>query len=858
MGGGAGRKSTKKPEEGDCVTLRWLGDHAHCTRCKENRWWAPCQSKHHWAQLDPAEREKYRRGSSGVDVELPEMRASAEIASEVIAKQLEEETADDPAPVKRKPEAQQHGSRTGSAGGLTSPPPAPRPATSEVSPATEHTIKSNPKLPWKKVKAGLQGFSKSFRLYKFMWSLPERQIIAVAAYRSCREQQFDTETSLAVAAGMFKHTEEGELLFKSVHIDTVRRWVKSWTGRRIGSVAVKQKRAARWALSEYPDLQERARQWIRSKANKKGTSNMRVNDFTTFVNTELLRVNTPSALVQGDGVTSETARSWLHYLGFSVLKKTRAIFKDGHDSISVTQYKMLDYLPKMKKLQAQALMPHHFENPDDGFNLTLPLHDALQNALEEAKQKGFERVVILHTHDESTYSSMDCQDFWWGERGFDTITSKSRGKGIMVSDWSNIATGWMQLTDEEFKIAKEQHGYKGPQKSRVLFEAGGDKWFCSDDLLEQVRQFKLLADYITEFIWKVDFVDHACRYDNAPSHRKRGPHALSARRMRKGVGAVIASCPDMRDTEFFKNGSDTPTKQSFKFKTGQNKGLLKGLTIAGHERGLWDKDGKVDGKAVLLDEMQSIMGDQPDFRDEPCLLEELHEQLGMFMLFAPRFHAELQLSIERAWATSKGGVREKCDYTITTLRKNIEPSLDNIPVELFRKWQRTEQQWEEAYRTGATQINVEGRVQQIKKTLYASHRVAPAAPPPPKSRKRSIGQISKMAHQQHVVLDDDFEKAPERKHKQWVKEMKLLYEKDDGTVHRLVDVAWCDDCADGEGGVESAMIGWTYECQSWSSHMPSRCGKLDYSRCYPYPITDVEQMVEDYAEAKAAGKLPWE
>ena len=66
-------------------------------------------------------------------------------------------------------------------------------------------------------------------------------------------------------------------------------------------------------------------------------------------------------------------------------------------------------------------------------------HRALQNALKEAKQKGFARVVILHTHDESTNSSMDCQDFWWGERGFDTITSKSRGKGIMVSDWSNIA-----------------------------------------------------------------------------------------------------------------------------------------------------------------------------------------------------------------------------------------------------------------------------------------------------------------------------------------------------------------------------------------------------------------------------------
>ena len=50
------------------------------------------------------------------------------------------------------------------------------------------------------------------------------------------------------------------------------------------------------------------------------------------------------------------------------------------------------------------------------------------------------------------------------------------------------------------------------------------------------------------------------------------------------------------------------------------------------------------------------------------------------------------------------------------------------------------------------------------------------------------------------------------------------------------------------------MIGWTYECESWSSHMPSRCGKLDYSRCYPYPIEDVEEMVEDYAAAKKADK----
>ena len=88
MGGGAGRKSTKKPEEGDCVTLRWLGDHAHCARCKEKRWRTPCQSKHHWAKLNPAEREEYRRGAAVVEIKMSEIRPSAVKAAELTREQL--------------------------------------------------------------------------------------------------------------------------------------------------------------------------------------------------------------------------------------------------------------------------------------------------------------------------------------------------------------------------------------------------------------------------------------------------------------------------------------------------------------------------------------------------------------------------------------------------------------------------------------------------------------------------------------------------------------------------------------------------------------------------------------------------
>ena len=59
----------------------------------------------------------------------------------------------------------------------------------------------------------------------------------------------------------------------------------------------------------------------------------------------------------------------------------------------------------------------------------------------------------------------------------------------MVSDWCNIASGFLHLTDEQFEHAKTEHEYKGKQRSRVSLEIGGDIWFRNGDLLEQVKDF---------------------------------------------------------------------------------------------------------------------------------------------------------------------------------------------------------------------------------------------------------------------------------------------------------------------------------------------------------------------------------
>ena len=383
-------------------------------------------------------------------------------------------------------------------------------------------------------------------------------------------------------------------------------------------------------------------------------------------------------------------------------------------------------------------------------------------------------------------------------------------------------------------------------------EPGKGVWFCSEDLLEQVREFKKLADYISTNVWDAPYVRHIVRYDNAPSHRKRGPTALSANRMRKGIGLPTATVTDMRDTEFTVG---TKTKQQhFKFKKGDNKGKLKGCLIIGQERGLWDEEGfagmGAQRQKVLLPEMRVLIGDQPDFRDEQSLLQELHDELSTDdapfpMIYAPKFHCELQLSIERAWGTAKGTCRETCDYTITALKAAAPAALDGIKPEMFRQWQRAEMVYEQAYREGATILTVEGRVQEIKKKTYKSHRAAPAAPPAEGSRKRQIGAISAS----RIATEIDMVLEPDPTHKEWVRQMLPIWDDESECVCRLVHVAW---------NVESGGIqGWFYECESFADPMPMRGKYVDTDRCLYASIADIEPMHDEDLAKKKAGTLPW-
>ena len=408
-----------------------------------------------------------------------------------------------------------------------------------------------------------------------------------------------SQASDVVAQAMKKTSRGGQQ--RNYGSRTVRGWMNVYESSRHGILPVRkvhEGNTARWLLFGHPALQDKAVEWVRAHAKKRGKANMKIKDFWKYVNEDLLCVRDPENSLSDMPISMSSARKWLLRLGFSVQNHQKGTFKDGHDDIEVIEYRQNVYLPQMEAWRKQALLPQDFQ--DENGDYTRDLKTALSSALTRVNAAGYDHVLIIHSHDECSYNSNEAEGSHWGLRGDQAITSKSRGALIMVSDWCNICGGFLSLTDAQFEKAKGEHSYTGPQMSRVALELGGDTpWFDNTQLLAQVGGFYQLAYYTSRYVWKAPFVRHVCVYDNAPSHRKRAPNALSAYKMRKGPGVKCASVPEMRDTEYYDEKKDAMVNQKLVHNThAHGARTIKGAMQVGYERGLWDKEGKVEAPEV--------------------------------------------------------------------------------------------------------------------------------------------------------------------------------------------------------------------------------------------------------------------
>ena len=174
--------------------------------------------------------------------------------------------------------------------------------------------------------------------------------------------------------------------------------------------------------------------------------------FCEWINNQLL---TSTTLPPGypRSISNRTACRWLHDLGFQPVSHQKGVYIDGHEREDVVESRK-DYLQFMEELQSTHLPP-----PAPEYIGPLP-----------PPPPGSKYLVILD-HDESVFYSNEDQSVIWAEPGTTFIKPKSKGSGIMVSDFIDEFEGALRLSDAQYEEAKKKNpGVK--QEARAFLEVG--------------------------------------------------------------------------------------------------------------------------------------------------------------------------------------------------------------------------------------------------------------------------------------------------------------------------------------------------------------------------------------------------
>jgi hypothetical protein len=177
-------------------------------------------------------------------------------------------------------------------------------------------------------------------------------------------------------------------------------------------------------------------------------------------------------------------------------------------------------------------------------------------------------------------------------------------------------------------------------------------------------------------------------FDNAPSHQKRAPDALSAWKMTKNPHPTWThhkDGPKMRNTRF---GEDKRTQDLyFDDDHPTMPGWFNGMEVLIWERGLWPEKGmnaQCDGFKCVAGKTdcccRRVLFTQPDFVAQKSHLEELITSRGHICDFYPKYHCELNF-IEQYWGAAKLRYRNSLKTTdIKEMEVNMKACLDNVPL----------------------------------------------------------------------------------------------------------------------------------------------------------------------------------
>lgn len=318
-------------------------------------------------------------------------------------------------------------------------------------------------------------------------------------------------------------------------------------------------------------------------------------------------------------IAVETARMWMHELGFEVVMKKKGIFVDGHEREDVVEYRQ----KFLRRMVAMGFL-HESNAP------TEEAKNALPTDLDPPQPEVMEKTVFLF-HDETTFQANDDQPSLWAMKGTNVMRPKLKGSGIMISDFIGERDGYLSLTEDEYKAAKEvDPSIRRYARQQLEYGEGKEGYWTSERFMGQIKQAVKIAEvkYPKADGWRIVWL-----FDHSSCHTAMPTDALDASKMNVNPGGKQRV---MRDGWW----DGKPQKMNYAL------GVPKGMRVVLEERG-------INTQLMTADRMREILSGHPDFLNEKSLIERfLVEERGHVVRMLPKFHCELN-PIERVWAQAK-------------------------------------------------------------------------------------------------------------------------------------------------------------------------------------------------------------
>ena len=131
-------------------------------------------------------------------------------------------------------------------------------------------------------------------------------------------------------------------------------------------------------------------------------------------------------------------------------------------------------------------------------------------------------------HDESIFCTNETQKWMWGTEDKPVILPKTKGSGIMVSDFVEEYGGFLRLSDMELALARKSDP-EFPSEAREIFEYGAGKegYWTSARFMAQIEK----AVKIAEQKYNSTMYTLVWLFDQSSCHRAFAQDALNANRM---------------------------------------------------------------------------------------------------------------------------------------------------------------------------------------------------------------------------------------------------------------------------------------------------------------------------------------